>query len=163
MDPLQYRQALGCFATGITVISASGPDGAPVGITANSFNSVSMDPPLILFSLSRASYSLQTFLDSGTFAVNVLREDQQELSNRFAKASADKWSHVGYDVWDTGCPILHDAIAKFECRLRHTYEGGDHIIFVGEVLRFEYDPRGRPLMYYRGSYCTMPTDDPAQG
>jgi 3-hydroxy-9,10-secoandrosta-1,3,5(10)-triene-9,17-dione monooxygenase reductase component len=156
MEPLEYRRALGCFATGVTVISVRGPDGAPVGITANSFNSVSMEPPLILFSLSRGSYSLQAFLDSPTFAVNVLRDNQQSLSKRFARAGSDKWSNVGYDIWDTGCPILHDALAKFECRLRHTYEGGDHIIFVGEVLRFEYDPRGRPLVYYCGTYCTMP-------
>lgn len=156
MDPAQYRQALGCFATGVTVITAQGPDGAPVGITANSFNSVSMDPPLILFSLSRQSYSLRAFLDSQTFAVNVLREDQRELSERFAKAQTDKWAEVGYDIWDTGCPILHDALAKFECRLRHTYEGGDHIIFVGKVIRFEYDPNGRPLVYYRGVYRAMP-------
>ena len=159
MDPFQYRQALGCFATGITVITAGGPDGAPVGITANSFNSVSMDPPLILFSLNRRSYSLRAFLDSRTFAVNVLREDQQALSEHFAKAKGDKWAEVGYDIWDTGCPILHDALAKFECRLRHTYEGGDHIIFVGEVIRFEYDPNGRPLVYYRGSYRGMPRGD----
>ena len=159
MDPFQYKQALGCFATGITVITAGGPDGVPVGITANSFNSVSMDPPLILFSLNRRSFSLQAFLDSETFAVNVLREDQQALSERFARAKGDKWAEVGYDIWDTGCPILHDALAKFECRLRHTYEGGDHIIFVGEVLRFEYDPNGRPLVYYRGVYRAMPRGD----
>ncbi len=156
MEPVEYRRALGCFATGVTVVSVRGPDGLPVGITANSFNSVSMDPPLILFSLSHGSYSLQAFLESPTFAVNVLRDDQQTLSNRFAQAGSDKWANVGYDIWDTGCPILHDALAKFECRLRHTYEGGDHIIFVGEVLRFEYDPHGRPLVYYRGAYRTMP-------
>ena len=113
MEPVEYRRALGCFATGVTVVSVRGPDGAPVGITANSFNSVSMDPPLILFSLSRGSYSLQAFLESPTFAVNVLRDDQQTLSNRFAQAGSDKWANVGYDIWDTGCPILHDALAKF--------------------------------------------------
>ena len=155
MEQDQYRRALGCFATGITVISALGPDGAPIRITANSFNSVSIDPPLILFSLNRRSYSLQAFLASETFAVNVLREDQREISELFAQASADKWTKVGYDIWDTGCPILHDALAKFECRIRHTYEGGDHMIFVGEVIRFEYDPNGRPLVYWRRAYQSM--------
>ncbi len=155
MDPIQYRQALGCFATGITVISAPGPGGTPIGLTANSFNSVSIDPPLVLFSLNRRSYSLQAFLASETFAVNILRDDQQELCHRFAQASEDKWSNVGYDIWDTGCPILHDALAKFECRIRHTYEGGDHIIFVGEVMRFEYDPNGRPLVHWHGKYQSM--------
>ena len=90
------------------------------------------------------------------FRSTVLGADQQALSEHFAKAKGDKWAEVGYDIWDTGCPILHDALAKFECRLRHTYEGGDHIIFVGEVIRFEYDPNGRPLVYYRGSYRAMP-------
>ncbi len=156
MDRNQYKQALGRFATGVTVITALGPDGGPIGITANSFNSVSIDPPLILFSLDRRSYSLPAFLDSETFAVNVLRADQRALAERFAKASADKWSKVGHDIWDTGCPILHDALAKFECRLRHTYEGGDHVILVGEVLRFEYDPNGRPLVYWRGAFGTVP-------
>jgi len=156
MDRNQYKQALGRFATGVTVISAVGPNGAPIGITANSFSSVSMDPPLILFGLDRRSYSLPAFLDSETFAVNVLREDQRPLAERFSKASAEKWSKVGYDIWDTGCPILHDALAKFECRVRHVYEGGDHLILVGEVLRFEYDPNSRPLIYYQGAYGTMP-------
>ncbi len=158
MDPTQYRQALGSFATGITVISAPGPGGTPIGITANSFNSVSIDPPLVLFSLKRRSYSLQAFLDSETFAVNILREDQQDLCDRFAQAREDKWSSVGYDIWDTGCPILHDALAKFECRIRHTYEGGDHIIIVGEVVRFEYDPNGKPLVYWRGKFQPMAPD-----
>ncbi len=155
MEQDQYKRALGCYATGITVISALGTDGAPIGITANSFNSVSIDPPLILFSLGRRSYSLEGFLASETFAVNVLRENQQALAERFARASADKWAEVSYDIWDTGCPILHDALAKFECRLRHTYEGGDHIILVGEVIRFEYDPKGQPLVYCRGAYQAM--------
>ncbi len=158
MNSEQYRQALGSFATGITVISAPGPGGTPIGITANSFNSVSIDPPLVLFSLKRCSFSLQSFLESETFAVNILREDQHDLCDRFAQAREDKWSNVGYDVWDTGCPILHDALAKFECRIRHTYEGGDHIIIVGEVVRFEYDPNGRPLVYWRGKYQPMGPD-----
>lgn len=159
MDPTQFREALSCFATGVTVITAVGPRGDPIGITADSFNSVSLDPPLILFSLSRRAYSLKAFLSSGTFAVNILRERQEDLSARFARTLTDKWSGVAYDLWDTGCPILHDALAKFECRTRHTYDGGDHIIFVGEVVRFEYDPNGQALVYYRGHYRTVGPPD----
>ena len=152
MDPAEFKDALGCFATGITVVTAVGPRGKLIGITANSFNSVSLDPPLILFSLNRRAYSLRAFLSTQTFAVNVLREDQEALSQNFAQALEDKWSGVDYETWDTGCPILTDALASFECKIRHTYHGGDHVIFVGEVLRLTHDPEGRPLLFYRGRY-----------
>ncbi len=152
VDQAEFRVALGCFATGITIISAIGPRGAPVGVTANSFNSVSLDPPLVLFSLNRRAYSLQAFLSTQNFAVNVLREGQESLSERFAQALEDKWSGVAYETWETGCPILADTLASFECRIRHTYHGGDHVIFVGEVLRLRHDPEGRPLLFYRGKY-----------
>ena len=155
MDPIQYRKALGCFATGITVVTAVGPDGELIGITANSFASVSLDPPLVLFSLMRESYSMRAFLATETFAVNILRDDQEKISRRFATPQKHKWAGIGYDVWDTGCPILHDALAKFECKICNHHEGGDHIIFIGEVLRFEYDPKDRPLVFYRGKYQAM--------
>ncbi len=152
MDPAEFRDALGCFATGITIVTALGPRGEPVGITASSFSSVSLDPPLILFSLNRRAYSLRAFLSTQSFAVNVLREDQGALSERFARAREDKWSGLDYETWDTGCPILADTLASFECKIRHTYHGGDHIIFVGEVLRLRHDPEDRPLLFYRGKY-----------
>ena len=152
MDATELRDALGCFATGITIVTTVGPRGELIGITANSFNSVSLDPPLILFSLNRRAHSLRVFLSTQTFAVNILREDQEALSKRFAQALEDKWSGVEYETWDTGCPILADALAGFECKIRHTYHGGDHVIFVGEVLRLRHDPNGRPLLFYRGRY-----------
>ena len=102
MDPAEFRDALGCFATGITIVTAVGPRGEPVGITASSFSSVSLDPPLILFSLNRRAYSLRAFLSTQSFAVNVLREGQGALSERFAQALEDKWSGVTYEAWDTG-------------------------------------------------------------
>jgi flavin reductase (DIM6/NTAB) family NADH-FMN oxidoreductase RutF len=152
VNPAEFKDALGCFATGITIVTALGPRGEPIGITANSFNSVSLDPPLILFSLNRRAYSLRAFLSTQTFAVNILREGQEELSDRFATALEDKWSGIEYESWDTGCPILMDTLAGFECKIRHTYHGGDHVIFVGEVLRLRNDPEGRPLLFYRGQY-----------
>ncbi|MGQ0658258.1 MAG: flavin reductase family protein [Chromatiales bacterium] len=151
----ELRAALGCFATGVTVVTTRGPREELIGITASSFNSVSMDPPLVLFSLGRSAYSLKAFLRTHNFAVNILSADQQELSKCFAKALIDKWSDCDYVLTDTGCPFLAGALARFECRTHHTYEGGDHIIFVGEVLRFDHRPEGRPLLYYRGRYAQV--------
>jgi flavin reductase (DIM6/NTAB) family NADH-FMN oxidoreductase RutF len=155
IESTEFRRALGCFATGITVVTAVGPRGQPIGLTANSFNSVSLDPPLVLFSLDRRAHSLRAFLSTHDFAVNILRAGQEELSNRFARALEDKWSGIAYDIWDTDCPILTGALASFECKTRHTYQGGDHIIFVGEVLRMTHDPDGEPLLYYRGKYKSI--------
>ena len=155
LDSREFRDALGCFATGITIITAKALDGEVVGFTASSFNAVSLDPPLILFSLGRKAHSLPTFLNTEYFAVNVLREDQEELSNRFAKPLGDKWSGVGFETWDAGCPILKDALAKFECRKRFTHEGGDHVIFIGEVIRMAADLDGKPLLFYRGGYRSI--------
>lgn len=155
LDSQAFRNALGCFATGITVVTAVAPSGELLGITANSFNSVSLDPPLVLFSLHRAAYSLGAFTDGGHFVVNILSEGQRELSVRFATALADKWSGVEYEFWDTGAPILKGCLAAFECRTRALYDGGDHVIFLGEVLRLRCAVDGRPLLYFRGRYSAM--------
>ncbi len=155
VNPGDFRAALGCFATGVTVVTAVGPRGELIGITVNSFNSVSLDPPLILFSLNRRAYSLRAFLSTQAFAVNILRAGQEEISDRFARALKDKWSRIDYELWDSGCPILTAALATFECKIRHTYHGGDHVIFVGEVLRLRHDPDGQPLLFHGGKYRGM--------
>jgi flavin reductase (DIM6/NTAB) family NADH-FMN oxidoreductase RutF len=152
LDPREFRSHLGCFATGVTIITALGGRGQMLGVTANSFNSVSLDPPLVLFSLDRRAYSLWDFLSTGHFAVNILAEDQHELSNRFARTMSDKWSGVEWQTWDHGCPILAHCHANFECSIAYTYAGGDHVIFVGRVERMAYDDARRPLLYYRGAY-----------
>lgn len=152
IDAQAFRGALGCFATGITIVTAVSPSGELLGVTANSFNSVSLDPPLVLFSLHRAAYSLGAFAEGGHFAVNILREEQQELSIRFARALGDKWQGIDYEVWSTGAPILSGCLASFECRTRALYDGGDHVIFLGEVLRLRSSSEGRPLLYFRGRY-----------
>ncbi len=152
VDPGDFREALGCFATGVTVVTAVGPRGELIGITVNSFNSVSLDPPLILFSLNRRAYSLRAFLSTQAFAVNILRAGQEQVSKRFARTREDKWSGIEHELWDSGCPILTDALASFECETRHTYHGGDHVIFVGEVLRLRHDPAGQPLLFHGGQY-----------
>lgn len=153
IDTRDFRNALGCFATGVTIITTLDDDNAPIGITANSFSSLSLDPPLVLFCLDRNANSFDAFHSNRHFAVNVLREDQQELSNRFARSSPDKWSGVEFEAWDSGSPIFEGCIANMECDVDQIIEGGDHVIIVGKVSRWEYEAADcRPLLYYKGRY-----------
>ncbi|WP_119458434.1 flavin reductase family protein [Rhodospirillaceae bacterium SYSU D60014] len=152
VDRRAFRDALGCFATGVTVATSTTPKGELHGITANSFNSVSLNPPLVLFSMDRSAYSLKAFEESGCFAINILRDDQISLSSTFAQALADKWDGIAYEIWETGCPILTDALASFDCRTHSIHDGGDHLIFVGRVLRHRSQDEGQPLLYFRGTY-----------
>jgi flavin reductase (DIM6/NTAB) family NADH-FMN oxidoreductase RutF len=151
-DSQMFRRALGTFATGITVVTSVAEDGELLGFTANSFNSVSMNPPLVLFSLNRNAYSLRAFEAAGVFAINVLSQDQEKTSVAFARALASKWDGVAYETWGTGCPILSGALANFECETVSMHDGGDHVIFVGRVLRLQASEDGKPLIYFRGCY-----------
>lgn len=151
-DGSAFRAALGAFATGVTIATTKDSAGRPVGVTASSFNSVSLEPPLILWSLAKSSSSRDAFCSSGHFAVHVLAACQEELSNRFARRGEDKFRGVAWRDGPTGSPILDDHAALFECRTRHQYEGGDHIIFVGEVLGFETRDRA-PLLFHKGCYA----------
>ena len=135
LDGREFRDALGWFATGVTVITTRSNEGELVGFTANSFTSVSLDPPLVLFSLNRQAQSLAVFEGCAHFAVNILAEHQADLSSRFATASHDKWQGVTVETWESGCPILADALANFECEVHAVHDGGDHRIFLGRVLR----------------------------
>ncbi len=155
MDPRLFRDTLGCFATGVTIVTSVASDGELLGVTANSFNSVSLDPPLVLFSLHRRAFSLRAFEQAGFFAINVLRDSQKQLSNVFAKALVDKWSGVDYEIWETGCPILTGCLASFECETQATHDGGDHVIFIGKVRRMSCSSVGAPLLYYRGGYRSL--------
>jgi flavin reductase (DIM6/NTAB) family NADH-FMN oxidoreductase RutF len=152
LDSREFRNALGNFATGVTIVTARSRTGEPLGLTANSFNSVSLDPPLVLFSLNRQSYSLKSFEEAGNFAINVLRDDQQDISQVFAQAVTDKWQGLAFETWESGAPIFSRALAVFDCATHAVHDGGDHLIFVGRVLRFMHDPDGRPLLYFRGNY-----------
>jgi flavin reductase (DIM6/NTAB) family NADH-FMN oxidoreductase RutF len=159
LDRRGFRNALSSFPTGVTVISTIGERGALIGLTANSFTSVSLDPPVVQFSLARRSPSLAAFENSKVFAVSILATDQGELSNRFATPSNDKWSGVDYVLGqDCGCPLIAGALASFECKIHAFYDGGDHVIVVGYVMRFERLVTGEPLVFYRGSYRTMTPD-----
>ena len=152
-DASAFRKVLGCFATGITIITTVGRDGRPAGLTANSFTSLSLDQPLVLFCLDRKVASFESFHSNRHFAVNVLRHDQEQLSRRFATSSVDKFKELEFDTWSTGCPILKGCLAAFECDIQQVIEAGDHVIIIGEVNKIRHDAdSGRPLLYYRGKY-----------
>jgi flavin reductase (DIM6/NTAB) family NADH-FMN oxidoreductase RutF len=152
-DPRLLRQALGRFATGVTVITTRTPDGRYEGLTANSFSAVSLDPPLVLWSLRLAASSLASFTASGYFAVNVLSAAQSETSRHFATPRHDKFEDVTFIEGIAGCPIFEDSLAIFECRTETAIEGGDHMIFIGRVVQAHYR-EGEPLIFAAGKYGT---------
>ncbi|MBV9523661.1 MAG: flavin reductase family protein, partial [Alphaproteobacteria bacterium] len=138
--------------TGVTVITTRSAAGDLVGFTANSFSSVSLDPPLVLFSLNRQAQSLPIFESCAHFAVNILAEEQSELSSRFATAAHDKWDGVSITLGAGGCPLLDGAVAIFECAVHGMHDGGDHRIFIGRVLGMRAALEGKPLLFCRGAY-----------
>jgi 3-hydroxy-9,10-secoandrosta-1,3,5(10)-triene-9,17-dione monooxygenase reductase component len=160
LDPKEFRAALGSFATGVTVITARAADGTPVGLTANSFNSVSLDPPMVLWSLAKKSLSLPVFSASEHWAVHVLSAEQEALSNRFARAGTDKFAALDLETNEQGVPLLKGCAARFECRTSFQYEGGDHIIFVGEVMAFDRSELA-PLVFHAGRYALATQKDPS--
>lgn len=149
------REVLGLFPTGIAVLTARTGEGALYGVTINSFSSVSLDPPLVLFSLSRRLHTLKALLSAETFAIHFLREDQRHVSTRFARARSDKWDDVGYREGVTGCPVIEPALAVLECRLYAQYDGGDHVIIVGRIAHIERQGDENPLVFFRGRYHTI--------
>ncbi|WP_299183279.1 flavin reductase [uncultured Neptuniibacter sp.] len=156
-DIKDFRRALSQFPTGVTVITALDDSGEPVGVTASSFNSVSIDPPLILWSIDKGAYSLDTFRDTEFFAVNVLGRDQVSTSNNFASRGEDKFANASYSAGIGGAPVLDDYAAQFECKTWAVYEGGDHLILVGEVVDYRYNDGREPLVFARGSYAVSST------
>lgn len=152
IDPRELRRALGCFATGVTLVTARRNDGTPVGLTVNSFSSVSLDPPLVLWSLSLYAPSLPAIQEATHFAVNVLAADQTDLSNRFAKPSDDKFAGVAITDGLAGLPLIDGAVAHFQCRNEFRYYGGDHVIFVGRVEAYSHNGRA-PLVFCQGRYA----------
>ncbi|MDZ5696632.1 flavin reductase family protein [Chelativorans sp. M5D2P16] len=148
-----FRNALGRFATGITVVTTRTPDGKREGMTANSFSAVSLDPPLVLWSVKNEAPSLPAFLTAGMFAVNVLSEEQAWLSHHFATPRAEKFDDVDSTDGHRGCPLIRDALARFECRLEQTVPAGDHQILIGRVLRASYDEAAAPLLFSGGRYA----------
>lgn len=161
-DPMSFRRALGTFTTGVTIVTTKGLQGQDVGLTANSFSSVSLDPPLVLWSLGKSAKSVDDFAAAEHFAVHILSEHQESLSNTFAKRGADKFGAVKVERGPCGIPLLDESSARFICKTRHQYEGGDHIIFVGEVIEFErYE--AAPLLFHGGQYGQLKTSSTDTG
>ena len=152
IDPREFRNALGQFATGVTIVTTLDADRGRVGVTVSSFNSVSMDPPLVLWSLDKSSKSVAAFDQCQHFCVHVLAFDQQHLSNQFAKKSTDKFAGVSVQSGIGDVPVISDCAACFQCSTYHRYDGGDHIIFVGEVLRYRNTGKA-PLVFHGGRYA----------
>ncbi len=148
---IQLRQCLGRFATGVTVVTCSDAAGKPYGITANSFSSVSLEPPLVLWNIAKISNSLQAYLDAKHFAIHVLTAEQEFLARHFAQTDHSRYDNIDYEFSKTGVPLLPDVLARFDCRTETVAESGDHHIIIGEVVNFLFDD-GEPLLFYRGDY-----------
>ena len=155
VTPDSLREVWGLFPTGIAVVTARAGGGDLYGVTINSFSSVSLDPPLVLFSLSRGLHTLNALLSAKAFAIHFLREDQRHLCARFSRALSDKWDNVPYRDGVTGCPVLEPALALMECTLYAQYDGGDHVIVVGRVEHIEKQQGENPLIFFRGRYHTL--------
>lgn len=151
-SPAEFRKALGMFATGVTIVTARTPTGNLVGLTANSFNSVSLSPPLVLWSLANSAGSMAAFSTGSHYAINILSAEQQTLAQQFASKDVDRFANVPYVLGPSGAPLLAGSVACFECYNRSRYEEGDHIIFVGEVERCTYTPGAAPLLYHGGRF-----------
>ena len=151
---LQFRQALGLFATGVTIITARGAQGNLVGLTANSFSSVSLEPPLVLWSLKLASSAMNVLAPASHYAIHILGADQQALAERFAGPQEQRWTGVTHEPGACGAPVLPGCVAVFECFNRSQYQEGDHVIFVGEVERCTSRPGEPPLLFHGGKFYT---------
>jgi|TARA_R110002072_G_scaffold237600_2_gene394971 flavin reductase (DIM6/NTAB) family NADH-FMN oxidoreductase RutF len=146
------KKALGAFSTGVAVVTTRSPEGLPIGLTVNSFNSVSLDPPLVLFSLARKAFSLPSFIHHRHFAVHVLQKKQKHLSQHFAAPGGDKWATISYGETDSGCPLLPGCASVFDCRLDQEMIGGDHLVLIGRVQALYSSDEVDPLVYHQGRY-----------
>jgi len=151
-DTEGLRHALGQFTTGVTIVTTAGPNDEPIGVTANSFNSVSLDPPMVLWSLATSALSRGAFEAAGHFCVHVLAASQEELSQRFAARGKNKFGELQWVRGAGSVPMLEEYVARFQCRMTNQYPVGDHIVFVGEVLHFDKSDK-RPLVFHGGRYA----------
>jgi flavin reductase (DIM6/NTAB) family NADH-FMN oxidoreductase RutF len=156
----EFRDALGQFATGIAVVTSE-VDGTLLGSTVSSFNSVSLAPPLILFSLARSAQTFPLWIKAQHFGVTILAEHESDLSNRFARGGAEKWNGLAPLRGSNGIPLLRGGLAVFECATHALYDGGDHEIMVGRVLSFIRND-GRPLLFHGGRYRRVHDDQPIE-
>ena len=150
-DAATYRTVLGHFATGVVIVTAIDGD-EPVGMACNSFTSVSLEPPLVLFCAAKNSSTWPRIETSGTWAANILDEDGEEVCRLFAQKGADRFARIAYTPGRTGSPILEDALAFVDCETIDKHDAGDHVIVVGRVVELGYQHEGKPLLFYRGGY-----------
>ncbi len=156
IEPAQLRQLLGCFPTGVAVITTRTADGRPAGLTCNSFSSVSLEPPLVLFSLRKASSLVGVFAEAEGFAINILSQRQDALSGRFASSRiTDKFEGVPWHPGALGMPVIDDCLASFECSVFARHEAGDHDVFIGEVRHMSAGPADQALVFYKGAYMML--------
>ena len=159
VDASTFRRAMGSFPTGVTVVTVASGNGSMHGITVNSFSSVSLDPMLVLVCLNETSHGIGLIERAGAFAVNVLSSEQQDVShwfaNRYRPAGSTMFDGVPFEVGVTGCPVLVDATASFDCRLRQSHRAGDHLIVLGEVVALVHRPQLEPLIFHAGSYKSL--------
>jgi 4-hydroxyphenylacetate 3-hydroxylase, reductase component len=154
IDSKIFRNALGSFATGVAVVTALDPQDKPMGLTINSFASLSLDPPLVLWSIDQHSDLYDQFCQADHYAIHVLREDQQPLSNHFTKAGDDQFDQIDIEHGISALPLLFDYTARFQCKVVQRYEGGDHVILVGHVLDIKHSP-AQPLIFHAGQYAKL--------
>ena len=165
VDVCAFRRAMGSFPTGVTVVTVASDDGCMHGITVNSFSSVSLDPMLVLVCLNEASRAVGLIEHAGAFVVNVLSAGQQDVSRWFASqyrpSGSTMFDGVPFEPGATGCPVLVDAAASFDCRLRQSHQAGDHLIVLGEVVALVHRPQLEPLIFHAGSYKSLEHEPPA--
>jgi flavin reductase (DIM6/NTAB) family NADH-FMN oxidoreductase RutF len=153
-DAKAFRQCLGKFATGVTVVTCIDAAGNPCGITANSFSSVSLEPPLVLWNIAKVSNSLGAYMNAEYFAINVLSEDQLSLASNFARSDHTLFRDIEYLLSNDGAPLLPGTLASFECRTHQIHDCGDHYVIIGEVKSFR-STGGKPLLFYGGNYRSI--------
>lgn len=154
IDPTDFRRTLAQFASGVTVVTVLDAAGRPHGVTATSFSSLSLDPPLVQWSLRRAAWSYPIFSAARGFAINILAAGQEEVSRVFANPDLDRFALTGHRFGETGLPLIEGALANLECELEAELPGGDHVIFIGRVLNAERSEQG-PLLHWQGRYASL--------
>ncbi|MBY6189621.1 flavin reductase family protein [Microbulbifer agarilyticus] len=154
IEPLNLRQVFGQFATGVTIVTTGGESGEAVGMTVSSFNTVSLDPPLILWCIDKKTGCFDAFNQCEHFAIHVLSDQQDNLSSLFARRGVDKFSELDYHMSAQGVPLLHEYCARLQCTLTARHEGGDHLIMVGRVDAMHTQDRA-PLLFHRGAYARI--------
>jgi len=159
LDPQSLRRAFGNYATGIAVIGARSDDGNLVGMTVNSFSSVSLDPPLILFCPARTLRAVETYASAKFFSANILSAAQKRLSDLFARQGESKWESIGHEIGDTGVPLIPDALASFECKTEAVHDAGDHLLVVGRVLAARVRESADALIFFRSRYRALAQSD----